>query len=206
MAEVTSADFKKLIKAQQETTRQLMSVEEQASSDAKKSEINEKRVDGGRKAWETRQANATDQGANADKKGEKIEGKQTTFLGGILNYFKKGDQKDAADTEDEGKAAAKDSKMLGYLKSTAGFLGGIAKGAAEKVKGGFKSISKFLFGAMLVGVLAFLNSPKFEEIKNTLIDVVVPALTFLYEKIIKPLAFYIGGKLKDLFADLKELC
>ena len=39
MAEVTSSDFKKLIETQQETTRQLMSVEERAADDAKKAEI-----------------------------------------------------------------------------------------------------------------------------------------------------------------------
>ena len=59
MAEVTSSDFKKLIEAQQETTRQLMSVEERAADDAKKAVINENRVEGGRKAWETRQTKTT---------------------------------------------------------------------------------------------------------------------------------------------------
>ena len=117
---------------------------------------------------------------------------------------KKDDATGSRETEDEAKAGAKDSKMLGYLKSIGGFMGEMAKGAAEKVKGGFKSISKFLFGAMLVGVLAFLNSPKFEEIKNTLIDVVVPALAYLYDEVIKPLAIYIGGLLTDLFKDLKS--
>ena len=110
----------------------------------------------------------------------------------------------SSDAEDEAKKKIAGDKDRSFLKNIATGITGIAKGAAETVKGGFKGIGKFLFGAMLVGVLAFLNSPKFEEIKNTLIDVVVPALTFLYEEIIKPLAFYIGGKLKDLFEDLKS--
>ena len=38
MAEITSSDFKKLIEAQQATTRQLMSVEERAADDAQKAE------------------------------------------------------------------------------------------------------------------------------------------------------------------------
>jgi hypothetical protein len=110
----------------------------------------------------------------------------------------------SSDAEDEAKKKIAGDKDRSFLKNIATGITGIAKGAAEKVKAGFKGIGKFLFGAMLVGVLAFLNSPKFEEIKNTIIDVIVPALAFLYDKIIKPLAFYIGGKLKDLFADLKD--
>jgi len=110
----------------------------------------------------------------------------------------------SSDAEDEAKKKIAGDKDRSFLKNIATGITGIAKGAAEKIKGGFKGIGKFLFGAMLVGVLAFLNSPKFEEIKNTIIDVIVPALAFLYDEIIKPLAFYIGGKLKDLFADLKD--
>ena len=59
-------------------------------------------------------------------------------------------------------------------------------------------------GGLAVAALAFLNNPKFEEIKNTIIDVVVPALAFLYDEIIKPIAEYIGGKLTNLFKDLKS--
>lgn len=200
---MSSSGFKKLIKAQQETTRQLMSVEERAADDAKKAEINAKRVEGGRKAWETRQANATEQIVISTGKDEE-ENKQTTFLGKIAKLFQKDSQKGAADAEDDAKDDVKDSKMLGYLKSTAGFLGGIAKSGKEKVKAGFKGFSKFLFGGLAVAALAFLDNPKFKEIIKTLLDVIIPAVAYLYDEIIKPLALYIGGKLNDLFEDLKS--
>jgi len=110
----------------------------------------------------------------------------------------------AAATEDDAKAGAKDSKMLTYMKNTAGFLGGIAKQGMQKVKSGLGGFSKFLFGALAVAALAFLDHPKFKEIITTIKDVLIPALAFLYDNVIKPLAEYIGGLLSDLFKDLKS--
>jgi len=117
---------------------------------------------------------------------------------------KKDDATGAAASEDEAKAGAKDSKMLTYMKNTAGFLGGIAKQGMQKVKSGLGGFSKFLFGALAVAALAFLDHPKFKEIIITLKDVVIPALAYLYDNVIKPLAEYIGGLLTDLFTDLKS--
>ena len=116
---------------------------------------------------------------------------------------KKDDATGAAASEDEAKAGAKDSKMLTYMKNTAGFLGGIAKQGMQKVKSGLGGFSKFLFGALAVAALAFLDHPKFKEMIITLKDVVIPALAYLYDNVIKPLAIYIGGLLTDLFTDLK---
>jgi hypothetical protein len=117
---------------------------------------------------------------------------------------KKDDATGAAASEDEAKAGAKDSKMLTYMKNTAGFLGGIAKQGMQKVKSGLGGFSKFLFGALAVAALAFLDHPKFKEMIITLKDVVIPALAYLYDNVIKPLAIYIGGLLTDLFTDLKS--
>jgi len=213
MADITSADFKQLITAITESNAEILAEQAKTTQKIEENTRESLRSSGDLAGFDRReeQKQRDEEAARAEEQAaaeaeaariaaEKAE-RNGTFLGKITNFFSK---PDAADEEDKDKAAAKDSKMLGYLKSTAGFLGGIAKGAAEKVKGGFKGIGKFLFGAMLVGILAFLNSPKFEEIKNTLIDVVVPALTYLYEEIIKPLALYIGGKLNDLFEDLKS--
>jgi len=212
MADITSADFKQLITAITESNAEILAEQAKTTQKIEENTRESLRSSGDLAGFDRReeQKQRDEEAARAEEQAaaeaeaariaaEKAE-RNGTFLGKITNFFSK---PDAADEEDKDKAAAKDSKMLGYLKSTAGFLGGIAKGAAEKIKGGFKSISKFLFGAMLVGVLAFLNSPKFEEIKNTIIDVIVPALAFLYDEIIKPLALYIGGKLSDLFTDIK---
>ena len=118
---------------------------------------------------------------------------------------KKDDATGAAAIEDEAKAGAKDSKMMGYLKQTAGFLGGIASQGMQKVKSGLGGFMKFAFGALAVAALAFLNSPQFDKYYHQIVNVIVPALAYIYDKIIKPLAIYIGGKLKKAFKDLKEV-
>ena len=122
---------------------------------------------------------------------DKDKNKRSKFLG-------------SASAEDSKKEGATNKGILGYLKQTAGFLGGIAKQGMEKVKSGLGGFSKFLFGALAVAALAFLDHPKFKEIIITLKDVVIPALAYLYDNVIKPLAEYIGGLLTDLFTDLKS--
>jgi len=110
----------------------------------------------------------------------------------------------SADAEDAAKQKISDIRGNTFLGKIAAGITGIAKQGMEKVKSGLGGLSKFLMGGLAVAALAFLNNPKFEEIKNTIIDVVVPALAFLYDEIIKPIAEYIGGKLTNLFKDLKS--
>ena len=110
----------------------------------------------------------------------------------------------AAASEDEAKAAAGDKKGNTLLGKIAGGISGIAKQGMQKVKSGLGGFSKFLFGALAVAALAFLDHPKFKEMIITLKDVVIPALAYLYDNVIKPLAIYIGGLLTDLFTDLKS--
>ena len=57
MAEITSSDFAKLVEAQKETTRQLMTAEERAADDAKKAEQFRVRSEAAKKGHETRLAN-----------------------------------------------------------------------------------------------------------------------------------------------------
>ena len=109
------------------------------------------------------------------------------------------------DAEKAAKDKMGNNKMLGYLKKTAGFLGGIAKQGMEKVKSGLQGFSKFAFGALAIAALSFLNSPQFDKYYDQIVNVIVPALTKLYDEVIKPLAIYIGGKLKKAFKDIKEV-
>ena len=111
----------------------------------------------------------------------------------------------AAASEDAAKAAAKDSKMMTYMKNTAGFLGGIAKQGMQKVKSGLKGFAKFAFGALAIAALAFLNSPQFDKYYDKIVKVIIPALTKLYEKVLKPLAKVIGGKLLNAFEGLLDV-
>ena len=108
------------------------------------------------------------------------------------------------DAEAEAKKKLSDMRSNTFLGRIANGIGGILKGTKEKIKGGLSGFKKFAFGALAIAALSFLNSPKFEEIKKTILDVVIPALAYLYDNVIKPLAEYIGGKLKNLFEDLKS--
>ena len=111
----------------------------------------------------------------------------------------------AADSEDAAKQAAKDGKMMTYMKNTAGFLGGIAKQGMQKVKSGLSGFAKFAFGGLAIAALSFLNSPLFDKYYDQIVNVVIPKLVEIYNKILKPLAKYIGGKLKKLFKDILDV-
>ena len=185
MAEVTSSDFKKLIEAQQETTRQMMSVEDRAADDAKKAEQTRIRSAAAIKGHETRLANqsqnteieATQESQETAEDSQESEEKSVGFLGKIANFMGLEKLRGSAEAEDSDKEESRSKKMLGYLKNTAGFLSGIAKQGMEKVKSGLSGFKKFAFGALAIAALAFLNSPKFEEIKNTILDVIIPAVS-----------------------------
>ena len=75
----------------------------------------------------------------------------------------------------------------------------------EKVKSGLKGFSKFAFGALAIAALSFLNSPLFNEYYDKIVNVIVPALIKIYEKVLKPLAKYIGGKLLNAFKGIQEV-
>tara|TARA_B100000427_G_scaffold306122_1_gene292616 strand:- start:522 stop:2192 length:1671 start_codon:yes stop_codon:yes gene_type:complete len=199
-----ASGFKKLIEAQNETTRQLMSDEERAADDAKKAEQARVRSDAAKKGHETRVANQQNQAALAIAEGQE-EGQEesTSFLGRIAKQFDVQGQFRARQAEAKSKEESQDKKDTSFLKRMAGGITDIAKSAGEKVKAGLSGFSKFAFGALALAALAFLNNPKFEEIKNTIIDTIVPLLAKLYDNVIKPLAIYIGGKLMNLLNDLK---
>ena len=116
---------------------------------------------------------------------DKDKNKRSKFLG-------------SASAEDSKKEGATNKGILGYLKQTAGFLGGIAKQGMEKVKSGLGGFSKFLFGALAVAALAFLDHPKFKEMISLLVDTLIPLAVTFYEKVLVP----VGAALKKLFEDV----
>ena len=187
-------DFKALIAAQKETTRLLMTAEERAVADKAKEEGNLARSASARKGWETRQENLSLQ--NQDYNKEASEN---------LDAIDKNDDKSgAADEEDATKEEGKDNKILGYLKQTAGFLGGIAKQGMEKVKSGLSGFSKFLFGALAVAALAFLDHPKFKEMISLLVDTLIPLAVTFYEKVLVPVGAALAKLFKDIMGYLKD--
>jgi len=187
-------DFKALIAAQKEKTRLLMTAEERAVADKAKEEGNLARSASARKGWETRQENLSLQ--NQDYNKEASEN---------LDAIDKNDDKSgAADEEDATKEEGKDNKILGYLKQTAGFLGGIAKQGMEKVKSGLSGFSKFLFGALAVAALAFLDHPKFKEMISLLVDTLIPLAVTFYEKVLVPVGAALAKLFKDIMGYLKD--
>jgi hypothetical protein len=106
----------------------------------------------------------------------------------------------AAAAEEAEKERIRNENENNSMKNLVGIKDGImnlAKSAKDKVKGGISFLKKFAFGALAIAALAFLNNPKFEEIKNQLLDVIIPALAKLYDNVLKPLGEKLLKALKD---------
>ena len=201
-------DFKALVAAQKETTRLLMTAEERAVSDKDEEKARDARSESARKGWETRQENLALQNQSTDQNtSENLQeiGESSNESGEALQEI--GDDTDksgAADEEDATKEEGKDNKILGYLKLTAGFLGGIAKQGMEKVKSGLSGFSKFLFGALAVAALAFLDHPKFKEMISLLVDTLIPLAVTFYEEVLVPVGAALAKLFKDIMGYLKD--
>ena len=111
----------------------------------------------------------------------------------------------SADAEDEAKKKLRDLRQNTFLGKIANGIGGILEGTKEKVKGGLSGFKKFAFGALAIAALAFLNSPKFEEIKNTILDVIIPAAAYLYDNVIKPIGQFLWEKVVTVFEDIRAV-
>jgi hypothetical protein len=155
-------DFKALIEAQKETTRLLMSAEQRAEMDAAIAEDQHKekiksdnRIEGGRQAWQTRQANKELSAGGAAAK------------------------EDQQDQESEGK------KTQGLLGKIAGGVTGMFGKMMAPVKGAGKGIMAILKGTLVAGlllaVLAFLESPYWTQTKDFIVNKVVPVLQTLWQ-------------------------
>ena len=129
-----------------------------------------RRVAAGRKAYETRMANAaknTDSSEVEDQNERKRS--QSKLLGAIL-------------------------KTKDGIMGVGNTLGGFVKDKAKQVGGSiFSMLKKFAFGAAVAGVLVFLNSKYWEDTKALLIDKIIPAIATLYDTYLKPFFTSIGN-------------
>ena len=109
-------DFKALLEEQKRTTRLLMSVEERAEEDARIEEASQKRSEAAKEGWEKRR--------------EKGEGKQSTYLKAVNDNLTKEISLDktagSEEKEEKNKEGAFRTKFGSWMKNTAGFLGGMA--------------------------------------------------------------------------------
>ena len=110
----------------------------------------------------------------------KLERRRATQLG----------SKDAEEKADKKIRDARSNTLLGKIANK---MTDIAKGAKEKVKGGIMGMLKGVaFGAFVLAILAFINSPYFDKTMKVLKDFIVPGLAFLYDNVLAPIGRFFG--------------
>ena len=157
--------FRMLIEEQKRTTdaiRNLVTTNEETSvNEIEKREKSESRIEGGRKAWETRQANLLAQqnpnsAANKEKQDE-----QNTYLKDTFGKF------------------------LGKDSSFAKGLSSIGQSLKQKVQGGiagiFTALKAGAFLLFLGGMVKFLQSPTFKELQDKYLPIIADGLQSLYD-------------------------
>ena len=101
----------------------------------------------------------------------------------------------AAQVEDKRKNFRLQESLLNGINSVeqgvlgvASTFGNAVKEKASAFGGGLKGIlSKLLIGGALAAFVAFMNSPYWEKMKTLISEKIVPALTFVFDNILKPL-------------------
>ena len=101
----------------------------------------------------------------------------------------------AAQVEDKRKNFRLQESLLNGINSVEQGVLGVAGSFKDAVKdkasafgGGLKSIlGKLLIGGALAAFVAFMNSPYWEKMKALISEKIVPALTFVFDNVLKPL-------------------
>ena len=101
----------------------------------------------------------------------------------------------AAQVEDKRKNFRLQESLLNGINSVEQGVLSVASNFGDAVKdkaiafgGGLKSIlGKLLIGGALAAFVAFMNSPYWEKMKTLISEKIVPALTFVFDNILKPL-------------------
>ena len=162
---VNNKTFKDLIEEQKKTTsailNQMNTDEETSAKENIQREKSEARIEGGRKAWETRQANLLKQNSPDSAKGKEVETERNSYLRDTFKTF------------------------LGKGSSLAKGLGSIGEGLKAKVKGGlegiFAAIKAGVFVAFLGAVVAFLRSDLFKDMKDKYLPVIADGVKSLFD-------------------------
>ena len=218
-------NFDKLLDEQRKTTGSLnrlgKTLREQLLGDESQ-EKDQRKVDAGNKAWQTRQTNIAKAGIKGEKTTAVVDEKQASFLERMrdqLNFIGKdiisrGREKLRSATRK--KETAKDekshlSKMFGGLKK--GFMMGI-KGLG-KVLGKVKDVAGTGFKAILVAagfflLIKFLQSEKWKEIREWLKKEGPQILEDMWENLKKivtdllELVVDVGGAIANVFGTITD--
>ena len=110
----------------------------------------------------------------------------------------------AAQKEIDDERTKLQEKNQGLLGKIAGGLGGLLKQGKDKVVGAVKGIFGFIKGLAIAGLglalVAFLNSPLWEETKTYIVKTLIPTLGRFYDAFFGPKGGFING-LTALFGD-----
>ena len=163
MAEETGNNktFKDLVAEQKRTTEeqkktttairhQMMTAEEIAEEESESRKKSEARIEGGRKSWETRQANLMAKNNPNSASGKEKTKESNSYLRNTFKYF------------------------LGKNSFFAKGFSSIANSLKKKVGGGiagiFKALKAGAFILFLAGLKKFLESEKFKEMLDNILD------------------------------------
>jgi hypothetical protein len=106
-------------------------------------------------------------------------------LNGMIPFMKGNSAKETENKREQGRLMQGLVKGITGLKSgITGFLGGLK----DKVKKGMPSLSSVLMGAGAAALLAFIQSPYWDKTVKIFKEEVVPALEWLWENVLSPLA------------------
>ena len=117
----------------------------------------------------------------------------------VSQFAPKPKQAGSAEAEDEGKKESIMQRLITSIQiyadraqeQSAKFGNFLVDQAKDKGGKGFSflknMLGKFLLGGLMIGLVAFLNSPYFEKAKKLFVDTIVPGLAFLYDKVLVPL-------------------
>ena len=113
----------------------------------------------------------------------------------LADGAKAGVKSAAAQVEDKRKNFRLQEALLNGINSVEKGVVGVATTFGNAVKekasafgGGLKSIlKKLLIGGALAAFVAFMNSPYWEKMKALISEKIVPALTFVFDNVLKPL-------------------
>ena len=185
-----------ILEEQRKTTYQLMSSEDQFSTDQSEAEVANFEFDKKRTEESNRQLAAL----------ESANQKSPTYFQKLTKFFKKdADNSGAADEEDEDKKGKKDKKTTSILGKIAGGIGGLAKSTKDSIKSGLPSWKSLVMGGLAAAALVFLNHPKFKEFIDVIKKKIIPALTTLIDDYIIPIGKILWDNIVKQFGFLMTL-
>ena len=212
----TAEEFKGLTKTMAEGFKSLVAAsKERAAQDAAEMAKNTAAVQESRKTMQDRMAILTIQGLDEkaarhqaqaetakilkDQKEAIVKNNPALTILAPLKLMaegaKAGVKSAAAQVEDKRKNFRLQEALLNGINSVekgvlgvATTFGNAAKEKASAFGGGLKSIlKKLLIGGALAAFVAFMNSPYWEKMKAIISEKIVPALTYVFDNVIKPL-------------------